>query len=83
MSELVEVLADIEHRRWAGWMQYMFLKGQFNADGTWTMPVWAVDRWSVQAAEAYSMLSEEEKESDREEVRKTLKAMTDFALKNI
>lgn len=83
MSELIEVLAKVEHDRWAAWMNHQFNQGKFNEDGTWTMPKWAVRRWQGQAVEPYETLTEDEKESDRREVRKTLKAMTDFAVKNI
>ena len=42
-----EILADLCHRQWSGWMKYLFGKGTFNDDGTWTMPAWAVKRWGV------------------------------------
>lgn len=42
-----EALAAYSHdSAWAGWVRYMFSKGTFNADGTWTMPGWAVERIS-------------------------------------
>jgi len=69
---LYEQLAAQEHERWAHWMTYLFSRGTFNADGTWTMPAWAVDRWQRQAATPYRELSEPEKDSDRAEAAKTL-----------
>lgn len=71
-AEMMEQLASVEHDRWSGWMKYMFSKGTFNSDGTWTMPKWAVERWVRQMSTPYENLSAEEKESDRVEVRKTL-----------
>ncbi len=80
-NQLVEALADIEHDRWSSWMRYMFSKGQFNNDdGTWTMPAWAVERWQGQANTKYAALSEKEKDSDRAEVDKTLRAISEYLL---
>mgnify|MGYP001598570700 FL=1 len=53
-------------------MQYMFSKGTFNADGSWTMPAWAVDRWTRQMNTHYADLPDTEKNSDREEADKML-----------
>lgn len=71
-DDLREQLAALAHEQWSGWMQYLFNKGVFNDDGTWTMPAWAVERWSRQAASHYAGLSEQEKDSDREEADKML-----------
>ena len=62
-----ERLAALCHRQWSGWMNYLFSKGTFNLDGTWTMPKWAVDRWRRQKNTPYMNLSEEEKDNDRAE----------------
>lgn len=62
---LREALAEYAHDAWAGWMKYMFEKGTFNADGTYTMPQWAVERWMRQANTPYADLPPGEKESDR------------------
>lgn len=62
-----EILADLCHRQWSGWMKYLFSKGTFNEDGTWTMPSWAVERWKRQMETPYAQLSESEQESDRTE----------------
>lgn len=72
MSDLREKLADQEHERWSSWMIYMFSKGKLNNDGTWTMPEWAVERWSKQAGMKYGGLSEKEKDSDRKEADETI-----------
>ena len=69
---LREQLADLAHQQWSGWMRYLFSKGTFNEDGTWTMPAWAVERWQRQMITSYEALSETEQESDRHEADKFL-----------
>ena len=65
-----EKLAELAHYQWSVWMGYLFSKGTFNKDGTWTMPEWAVNRWVIQMGMPYNRLSEEEKNSDRKEADK-------------
>lgn len=67
-----ELLAAYAHNAWAGWMRYLFSKGTFNEDGTWTMPAWAVERWQRQMNTAYADLPDKERESDRQEADKIL-----------
>jgi len=69
---LRERLADLCHRQWSGWMEYLFSKGTFNDDGTWTMPAWAVKRWTAQMVATYEDLSPEEQNSDRKEADRFL-----------
>ena len=66
-TEIKEQLAEYAHNQWTGWMRYLFSKGKFNKDGTWTMPNWAVERWTRQMNTEYKDLLEEEKDSDRKE----------------
>jgi hypothetical protein len=66
VSDLTEKMAHEVHEIWSSWMRYMFRKGTMNVDGTWTMPEWAVSRWTRQAKTVYVNLSEEEKQSDRD-----------------
>ncbi len=70
-----ERLAEYAHTAWSGWMIYQFSKGTFNEDGTWTMPAWAVERWTRQMNAPYSALPESEKESDRAEADAILVAL--------
>jgi hypothetical protein len=70
-----EDLAQLAHAQWSGWMEYMFTKAPLNADGTWTMPAWAVERWQRQMKTAYADLPESEKKSDRDEADKMLKVV--------
>ncbi len=78
---LREQLAELAHEQWSGWMHYLFSKGTYNDDGTWTMPEWAVNRWVIQMGTPYGKLSEEEKESDRKEADKFW-AVFEKAIKN-
>ena len=66
----VETLADAAHTAWSGWMEYLFGKAVENEDGSLTIPADQAQRWKRQAATSYAELSDEEKESDREEARK-------------
>lgn len=66
---LVERLADIEHARWAKWQRYLHSKAARQADGSLVIPAELVQQWERQIETPYEELSEEEKESDRDQVR--------------
>lgn len=70
-----EQLAAYAHEAWAGWMRYLFSKSAENADGTVTIPAWAVERWQRQMNTPYIELPESEKTSDRAEAGKMLARM--------
>jgi hypothetical protein len=72
VESLVEHLAAIEHDRWAHWQRHMHGKGQKQTDGSLMLPAELVGQWEKQIETPYSRLSEQEKESDREQVRKYL-----------
>ena len=67
-----EELAAYAHEAWSGWMNYQFGKTSLNDDGTWTMPVYFVERWHRQMTTLYADLPESEKASDRAEADKML-----------
>lgn len=67
-----EALAAYAHDAWSGWMRYMWSKATANADGTITLPLWAVERWQRQMTTAYADLPESEKASDRKEADQML-----------
>jgi hypothetical protein len=67
---LIEELAALEHDRWAHWQRYVHDKGQRQPDGSVILPPDLVDRWDRQINTRYEDLTTEEKESDREQVRK-------------
>ena len=69
-SKLMEELAAIEHERWSKWQRYMHSKMMPSADdGIWLIGEEFIKRWERQINTPYEELSEEEKESDREQVR--------------
>ena len=70
-KEFVEKGADLEHKRWARWQSYLFSKSEWTKNG-YLIPKELCFKWQRQIDTSYSELSEEEKESDRKEVRKYL-----------
>ena len=72
LSELLETLAAIEHDRWAHWQRYMHGKGERLPDGSLLLPADLVRRWELQISTPYSELTEREKNSDRDQVKKYL-----------
>lgn len=71
-NDIVELLADLAHRQWSEWMNYLFDISDCNDNGTVTIPKKYVDRWTKQILTNYKNLSQEEKESDRIEARKVI-----------
>jgi len=69
-SRLREDLANLCHDQWSNWTKYLFDKCVKNSDGTLTIPLWAVERWSKQFNTDYKQLSESEMDSDRTEADK-------------
>ena len=58
-----EKLAELEHKQWAHWTEYM-LENLYLENR---------ERWKVQLRTSYKDLSEKEKESDRDWARKVIK----------
>lgn len=78
LDELVEILASLEHERWSHWQRYMHSKCVPQGDdGALLIPGDFVKRLEKQIATPYSELTNEEKESDREQVRKYLPLIVD------
>ncbi|MBE5440130.1 MULTISPECIES: hypothetical protein [Mycobacteriaceae] len=69
---LMEKLAAIEHERWAHWQQYMHDQCQRAEDGSLIIPAQLAQRWQTQIETPYEDLTESEKDSDREQVRRYL-----------
>lgn len=70
--ELLEKLATIEHERWAHWQQYMHDQCEVADDGSLVIPAELAQRWQTQIDTRYADLSEKERDSDREQVRRYL-----------
>lgn len=76
LPELIEALADLEHERWSGWEKYRSTaRTEEHPNGEMN-----VDRWVRQRRTAYANLSEEEKQSDRDQVMKTLAVLERFGV---
>ena len=72
LQSLTDRLADVEHERWSHWQRYLHSKCERARDGSLVIPAHLVDRWEAQMNTPFSALSEVEKESDREQVRRYL-----------
>ena len=81
LGPLMEELASAEHERWAHWQRYMHSLGERMENGSLVIPADIVAHWERQIDRPYTALTEEEKESDREQVRRYLplivQALTD------
>lgn len=77
IETLVEQLAEIEHERWSHWQRYMHSKAERQSDGSLLIPAELVARWERLSETPYSELTDNEKESDREQVRRYLPLIID------
>ncbi len=78
-SELIEQLADKEHASWARWMEYLFSKCEPLSDGSLVIPFPYVVRWRRQTETPYVGLSDNEQQSDRNEVAHILPIIKEYA----
>ncbi len=82
LDELLETLASVEHERWSHWQRYMHSKCVPQGDdGALLIPADLVKHWEKQIATPYSELTDVQKESDREQVRKYLPLIVDALCK--
>ncbi|MCB1359235.1 MAG: hypothetical protein KDK53_22935 [Maritimibacter sp.] len=72
LNDIIDELADIEHERWAHWQRYMHNQCEQRPDGSLVIPPDLAAQWERQIATPYRDLTDQEKESDREQVRKYL-----------
>jgi hypothetical protein len=77
-QELIEALADKEHASWARWMYYLFSQCWKDGNGCMVVPERLVDRWQKQINTPYAELSEQEKQSDRDEVAHILPIIKEY-----
>jgi len=75
LDSLVEQLAAIEHERWASWQSWLHSQLIKTKDGLLMTPEY-YEHLEYQIAADYSELTEKEKESDREQVRRYLPILT-------
>lgn len=71
-EEILDRLATIEHERWAHWQRYVHDQCEQRSDGSLVIPAELVARWEAQIKTPYAGLSDQEKDSDREQVRRYL-----------
>lgn len=71
-DDLLEELAAIEHERWSHWQRYLHDQCAPGPDGSLIIPANQARRWSTQMNTPYNQLSDDERESDREQVRRYL-----------
>nr|QCL10612.1 hypothetical protein pC6.5d_719 [Rhizobium rhizogenes] len=70
IENLIEALAAQEHERWAHWQRHMHAQGRKRHDGALLIPAELVSRWERQFDTPYALLSDAEKQSDRDQVMK-------------
>ncbi len=69
-DKLIEKMAEMEHIRWAKWQNYLHSFLTWNNEiQAWVLPHEKKDHWQMQIHTPYQMLSEKEKESDRDQVK--------------
>lgn len=77
-KKLLELLADLEHKRWSSWQEWVHSISTRNSDGSITISKSNVKSWDNLINTDYKHLSELSKESDRKEVRKTLEIIKQY-----
>ena len=77
-DEILELLADLEHNRWARWQKYLHNCCIKNPDGSLTIPKEKACRWENQIQTKYDALTEQEKDSDRRQARLTINAVKNY-----
>lgn len=76
-EQLVDELAAIEHERWAHWQRYVHDHCQRQQDGSLVIPAELAARWEAQIETPFVELTERERDSDREQVRRYLPVIID------
>ncbi|QOT19786.1 hypothetical protein [Paenarthrobacter sp. YJN-5] len=74
-SEALEITAAVEHARWAHWQKYLHEQCSALEDGSLVIPSHLVRRWEQQIATPYADLSDQEKNSDRDQAQEYLAAL--------
>ena len=74
-----ERIATYLHDLWCRWITELFVQSQSNDDGSVTLPVELVTKWSWQASTEYDGLTEDEKNSLRVEADEILRPESEAA----
>lgn len=72
IGSITDELAAAEHERWAHWQRFVHDQASRQPDGSLRLPAELVERWERQIETPFADLTEKEKESDREQVRRYL-----------
>lgn len=73
-EKVKELLAEFCHDQWSHWMKYLWSLCYYK-DNNLIIPEKFVDRWYRQMTTDYIHLSEEEKNSDRNEAEKLIELL--------
>jgi hypothetical protein len=77
LESILDTLAAIEHERWSHWQKFMHAQCESTTEGALLIPPSLVARWEKQASTDFEDLSEKEKESDRDQVRRYLPVLVE------
>jgi hypothetical protein len=77
-NDLMEKLAAVEHERWSHWQRYVHSQCLTVSDGSLIVPTELVSRWERLISTPYAQLTQDEQESDREQVRRYLPLVTSY-----
>jgi hypothetical protein len=76
--ERIDIIGSMVHAVWCNWMEYLFTKGKFNDDGSFTIDAEAVARWKLQMKTNYFCLPVSERQSDRDIAIKYMNLIEDL-----
>jgi len=79
-SKTIDRLAAVEHERWSHWQQYVHDQGERQSDGSLLIPAEIVAHWDKQIVARFADLSDEERQSDREQVLRYLPVVLDILI---
>lgn len=75
LISIIEIMADVEHERWARWQKYLHSLCTKNEDGSLTISKSRVKHWEKEIKTKYAELLENIKEYDRKEARNTISVL--------
>lgn len=78
MNKLIEILADIEHKKWSNWQSHLHSLCVKNEDGSLTIPKEIVEHFNYEINTNYNNLPNHIQEYDREEVKKILNGIRQY-----